>query len=436
MNGTEIILPDIPRIFTALAEWLSCMLCIMTIKRKMTGIRIFVLSVGVLFVQTFFFVITGYFKGLGWVICMILAVGMMYTFIYVCTGLHWNVVGFYCVQAFVLAEFAASLEWELYCYYYCIMDWKGLEFKAICLIVVYGIVYGISGIVQKKIITRKITEVTTKEFVSYMIIGAAIFLMSNLGFISRNTVFGGNEMIEIYNVRTIIDFGGLFILYTYYLQKAELNAQYEIKQMQNILHNQYVQYKQSQETMKLINFKYHDLKHYISALRTKEDMDKNNYLDKMEKELSEYEFQIDTGNDVLNTIIASKSMQCVQNNIVLTAVIDGALLNFMDVMDICSVFGNALDNAIECEMKISEEEKRLIRISVHSKRSFVIIRFDNYYEGELVFEEELPVTMKAESQFHGYGLKSLRHIVHKYNGEMIISTQENWFKLKILIPLN
>ena len=53
---------------------------------------------------------------------------------------------------------------------------------------------------------------------------------------------------------------------------------------------------------------------------------------------------------------------------------------------------------------------------------------------ELHFKSELPITTKANSDFHGYGLKSLRHAVHKYGGEVDISLQGGWFSLKILIP--
>lgn len=112
-----------------------------------------------------------------------------------------------------------------------------------------------------------------------------------------------------------------------------------------------------------------------------------------------------------------------------------ASLECMDVMDICSIFGNALDNAIECEKKITEKEKRMIHVSVFVQQSFLIIRFENYYEEELTFEQNLPITTKKEAEFHGYGLKSLRHTVHKYGGELDINAEDNWFNLKILIPI-
>ena len=107
----------------------------------------------------------------------------------------------------------------------------------------------------------------------------------------------------------------------------------------------------------------------------------------------------------------------------------------MDVMDICSIFGNALDNAIECEKKIKDYGKRMIHINAFSEKNFLIIRFENYYEGDIRFDKGLPVTTKNHKAAHGYGLKSLRYTVHKYNGEVNIDTDGNWFSLRILIPL-
>ena len=106
----------------------------------------------------------------------------------------------------------------------------------------------------------------------------------------------------------------------------------------------------------------------------------------------------------------------------------------MEVMDICSIFGNALDNAIECELKIPDKEKRLIHVSVSKQKNFLLLRFENYYDTELKYQGGAFITTKRDKEFHGYGLKSIRYTVNKYDGAVSIDTKENWFDLKILIP--
>ena len=203
-----------------------------------------------------------------------------------------------------------------------------------------------------------------------------------------------------------------------------------------MLQNQYAQYKQSKESIELINYKYHDLKHQIAVLRSETDPGKREeFLDKMEADIKKYENQNKTGNKVLDTVLTTKSLYCAKHNITFTCVADGTLLDFMDVMDICSIFGNALDNAIECELKIPDKEKRLIHVSVSKQKNFLLLRFENYYDTELNYQGGAFITTKRDKEFHGYGLKSIRYTVNKYDGAVSIDTKENWFDLKILIPV-
>ena len=436
-TALQMILPDIPRIFTALAEWLACLLCIMEMKRRITGWK-FVGVCGLAFViQAVFLELTNGLENVLWILCMMAAAGLMYLFIYCCCEASTKDVGYMCVRAFVVAEFAAALEWQMDCYAYYMFGLTSQWYRLFWLVVVYGLVYTVVGVCFRKCAGAEGNlMVTNKELIPYVSIGLAVFAISNMGFVFSSTPFNGPYMIQIATVRTLIDFGGVAIIYAYHVQRMDLRVRHELESVQTILHNQYVQYQQSQEAMDIINYKYHDLKHHIMALRAEENQEKREaYLDQMEEEIRNYEAQNKTGNKVLDTLLTSKNLFCMKNHISMTSVVDGTLFDFMDVMDICSIFGNALDNAIECEKKIKDREKRLIHVSAFSQRNFLIIRFENYCENDLIFDAELPTTTKEDSQFHGYGLKSLRYTVRKYGGEVDINVQDNWFELKILIPM-
>ncbi len=431
------ILPDIPRFYTALAEWLSCLLCMRELVRRFSGWRFWGIAGTAFLVQSVFLVLTGGLEGPVWLMCMAAAVFLMFCFLRISCGSSSLDVVYVCVKAFVLAEFMASLEWQLHCFFFNVMGYESGWTGLLLLLAVYG---G-TCLVMHRISSRYISgtermDTTGRELLFAAVIGLSVFLMSNIGFVYSQTPFSGKYASDIFNVRTLIDLGGLAILVAYHIQRLHLRAQHDLESMEMILHNQYTQYQQSQETLDLINYKYHDLKHHIIALRAEENKEKRNaYLDKMEDEIRNYEAQNKTGNQVLDTLLTAKSLYCMREKIALTYVVDGARLDFMDVMDICSIFGNALDNAIECEKKIPETEKRMIHVSMFVQQTFLIIRFENYCEGELDFEQNLPVTTKKQAEFHGYGLKSLRHTVHKYGGEVDIDVEDQWFRLKILIPL-
>ena len=90
------------------------------------------------------------------------------------------------------------------------------------------------------------------------------------------------------------------------------------------------------------------------------------------------------------------------------------MLDFILVTDLCSFFGNALDNAIEHVIMIPEAEKRLIHLTVSAIKSFVFIKIENYCEDKIQKNEnDLITTTKKDSKNHGFGLKSIRKAVEK-----------------------
>jgi hypothetical protein len=226
------------------------------------------------------------------------------------------------------------------------------------------------------------------------------------------------------------------MIYAQQEQRKEMRMKFELEAINNVLYRQYEQYQSSKESTELINRKYHDLKHQIAIIRAETDVaKKESYLAEMDRAISMYESDIKTGNSVLDTVLTGKSIYCREKGINLTCVADGSLLNFMDVMDICTIFGNAFDNAIEGVEKLADKDKHLIRVAVFSKNDFLMVRFENYFEDSIDFEDGLPTTTKADSDYHGYGIKSIISTVNKYGGNVTINTSDNWFILRMLIPL-
>ena len=280
--------------------------------------------------------------------------------------------GYCTVRAFLLAEFTASLEWQLYAFFVWETKIDGFVPATIFLVVIYGAVFLLAYHLEQRVSQGgDLPRMTGRELLSAASMGLAAFLISNMSFVTANTPFTSSVEQEIANIRTLVDLAGVVILYAYHIQLFELHTRRELDAIKNILQNQYVQYRQSRESIDVINRKYHDLKHQIAVLRAEEDPARRSaFLDQMEEEIQHYEAQNKTGNSVLDTVLTGKSLYCAKHQIKLTCVADGARLSFMDVMDICTLFGNALDNAIECELSIPDKEKRLIHLEVYAKRTF------------------------------------------------------------------
>lgn len=430
------MMPDIPRLHTAFAEWLSCVIFILPLRKRFDMKKTAAVMAAALVIQSVFLVLTGDLAIVYWIPCMIMAVLFMILFLYGCCDIGFTDTAYYGMIAFVSAEFMASFEWQVTCFF-SRNEEPEIWLQTVMLILIYG---GTSLLLYLLFYSQLPQDgkmnISQKEYFSGLLIAVAVFAVSNLSYIRVDTPFSGRYSFDIANIRTIVDLGGIAILYAHLTQCCEMRVRKELEAVQNVFQNQYVQYKQSRESIELINYKYHDLKHQIAVLRSEEDpLKREAFLDRMENEIRQYESQNKTGNKVLDTVLTTKSLYCSKHGITFTCVADGTLLEFMDVMDICSIFGNALDNAIESVLKISDKEKRLIHVSVSRQKNFLIIIFENYYEEELKYQEGNPVTTKKEKEYHGYGLKSIRYTVNKYDGAVNIDARENWFHLKILIPM-
>lgn len=439
---SPVYLSDIPRVLTGLAEWCACLTVIARYPKRFSGARLWqVLGAG-LVIQCLFLMLTDALPIWLWLPCMGLAVGLMLLLIAVCCDMPLSAAGYCTARAFVLAEFAASLEWQLYSYALYTLGWQegtapASALGAAALVLVYAAVFSaMFWLESRRDDPRAALAFRLRELWSPVLIALACFLLSNLSFVNVDTPFAGSELTDIYNIRTLVDLAGVAMLYAYHVQRCELYMQRELDAIQNILQNQYAQYRQSRESIEVINHKYHDLKHQIAVLRAEPDADKRSaYLDGMEEEIRDYEAQNKTGNSVLDTVLTGKSLYCARHGVELTCVADGSRLEFMDVMDICTVFGNILDNAIECELRIPEREKRLIHLAVYAKKDFLMIHCENYCPEALTFQDGLPVSTKGDSVYHGYGIKSIRHAAQKYGGTTTVHSRDNWFSINLMIPL-
>ena len=192
------------------------------------------------------------------------------------------------------------------------------------------------------------------------------------------------------------------------------------------------QYKQNKENVDLINIKCHDLKHQIRNFGNKANIS-NETVKELENIINIYDSNIKTNNDALDLILTEKSLLCQKKNINLKCFADCSKLNFITEADLYSLFGNMIDNAIEAVTKIEDVNKRSISLIVRNALSCTSIFISNYYEGKIILDNNgMPKTTKANNGYHGYGLKSIKLIVDKYDGDFKIDIKDSIFMIQIL----
>ena len=189
--------------------------------------------------------------------------------------------------------------------------------------------------------------------------------------------------------------------------------------------------------METINMICHDLKKHLESLKLfANEEERQTYFNEVSKTIQSYDSQLETGSKVLDILLSQKNLICMKNGIDLTCVADGKKMDFIHAVDLYTILGNAIDNAIESVLMVSDPEKKIISVSVWTKGKLLLMQVENYFENEdLIFENGLPLTTKKESEGHGFGLKSIRNSVEKYDGCMDVGIQNNTFRLMIVVPI-
>ena len=195
------------------------------------------------------------------------------------------------------------------------------------------------------------------------------------------------------------------------------------------------QYEFSRENIEMINRKAHDLRHQLRALEQVSDEERRRQIRETRKAIDFYDAAVKTGNDALDTLLTEKSVYCANRGIRLSCTVRSEGLAEIGVVDLYTLLGNAIDNAIESVEHLEAEDQKTISLSIQDVAGMIYIQIENYYAGELQMVDGLPVTRKADKGNHGFGVKSIRAIAQRYGGKIRMSTHSQVFQLQIMIPM-
>lgn len=205
----------------------------------------------------------------------------------------------------------------------------------------------------------------------------------------------------------------------------------ELKSIRLMWQKDHDMYKQSKENMKALSIRLHDIRHFL-YLPSNEVTDEAR--EELKRTIRDYDIEFNTGNEALDVVLTEKMVVCMNNEIEFTAVADGAKLDFIKDSELYSLFGNILDNAIEGVVKL-DKESRIISLKVAEENGSVVIQEQNYFNREIKFENNIPITTRSNKELHGYGVKSIALLAKKYGGEFLIETNDKLFTLKLGFPV-
>lgn len=355
---------------------------------------------------------------------------LMVFFVAFCTVGSWKASAYCALWIFITQQMAYEI-WEIL-YRIPVVTWS-IPSKLLCSAMVVVILYTVAGLTLVRSLPEDgVYPIGPRQLAS------AIFLLVvfELLFALQILEYGDTDLDAGIWIIILVQVYCVFFLEFQNILFRKSAMKQELETLNHLWHQQKEQYALSRENIDLINRKCHDLKHQLAAMRTiTSSEEREKYIKELEDSVQIYGSIVKTGNEVLDTVLTEKSLICTANNIKINCIADGRKMDALDPVDVYTVFGNALDNAIESVKCLSNCEKRLIDVVVFMEKKFLFINIMNPIESKLKFENGIPLSTKIRNGYHGFGLKSIQYTVEKYEGYMKVVTENQVFSLKILIPI-
>ena len=136
-----------------------------------------------------------------------------------------------------------------------------------------------------------------------------------------------------------------------------------------------------------------------------------------------------TGIETLDILLDYKVREAQRKRIYIDIQADQLDLKLSE-QEITALFGNALNNAIEGCEKLPEG-RRWIRVVMRRKNEMSFINISNTFEGQPVVKNEQLFSSKTDKKAHGWGLESMRLIVQKYDGTLMVDYDDQEFNVCI-----
>lgn len=269
-------------------------------------------------------------------------------------------------------------------------------------------------------------------FLMFLISTATIFLIFRFSYNIEET--------SMYNLSVLCCFGlffsTIFALYLYEHTAKQAEKIHEQEQYEHHLRTQLKHFDDILITQKQIKKFKHDFENFkigLSAYLGKNDIaGAKNYLRDLQEKINLEKSVVETGNAALDSILSTKIAIAASKGIAVEKKIQIPENIPLEPIDMCVIFGNALDNAIEACERVTNGYKT-IKINIICKDEVIICKIANtaHLADNSNFE-----TSKEDKSNHGFGLENIKAALAKYSTDLIIEKSVNEFILKFVIFLN
>ncbi|MGN0773717.1 MAG: sensor histidine kinase [Candidatus Ventricola sp.] len=211
--------------------------------------------------------------------------------------------------------------------------------------------------------------------------------------------------------------------------RERLSLEYQRMQMQ--------EHKQKIDEM---NRMAHDMRNHLATIAAMSDnRDVQAYVARLQPAFKPIAVLGITGCEALDVLLSRKMDECSGIHAsLIPCIAEEALhgLRQLSTPDICTIYGNLLDNAIEAVGALEDGAAREIVLRTGCQGGLLLIRTENRFAGERRRSaEDGFLTTKEDADAHGYGLRNVQETARRLGGDMTVSVQESLFIVNVLLPV-
>lgn len=306
---------------------------------------------------------------------------------------------------------SSILKWQIYV--------TVIVFRCLLLAVTYRFLYNFIYHVQPK----DVAVLSISFFLAFCVSFASTYGYLNLqvGDTSRLDL-----ITSVFCVYFVVQF--LYSKNVSYLREQEQRDKIQITQLQQ----QFTYYQDKLKDEERVRALYHDLKNHLLVLESRQNTEETRQMaESLRSQIAGYENYMHTGNEFLDIILKDKAVKAREKQIDFSAMVDWGGIDFVEPLDISTIFGNAIDNAIEACEKLAEDQ-RLITVKAECVRDMLLITIENSTLPEV---QPIEGTTKQDHFLHGFGISNIKNAVEKYGGQCSFRQEDGTYRLKILIPI-
>lgn len=215
---------------------------------------------------------------------------------------------------------------------------------------------------------------------------------------------------------------------------GQLQAEIEkrkAQQSQWLMEQRQQQFLISKASADALRRNYHDLKNILLYLEQASNKDEiREYTRRVMGEIKPFETLVQTGNETMDILLGEKLSLCQSEDISCTVDVEGVLFDFVNPLELCTIVGNAMDNAIEASLKLENPAQRRILVKSARRGDYSLFSVRNACVDSI--DPSLHTT-KPNPEEHGYGLSNIRRAAEVYNGEVSCQQSDGTFLLTVLL---